>query len=136
MTETYIWLKFRQKGAALGVTTAMRFNALLGEDLPETGGLEQIGLKQIHYTHLLSRRSVWDVTIGADELFDPTARAFITEFWLGAQKWLCFSASETEPAAGLFTEIKTPTGRAPLAPIEGNWDLVSFATTMTAKRPD
>lgn len=131
-----VWLKYRQKGATLGTTTAMRFDALTGEDLPDAEHKQQRGLRRIDYQHLLSTRSAWDIAIGADELYDPTKRAFMEEFWVGAQKWLVFDSATDEPDAEDFTEITTPSGRIPFQSIEGSWDFVTFASTFTAKHPD
>lgn len=134
--STIIWLKYRAKGAALGTTSAMRFDALIGENLPDSEYNQQRGLRRIDYSHMLSSRSVWDVSIGPDQLYVPAAQTFIREFWKGAQHWIAVNASLTEPTATLFNEVTTPGGRVPLQPVEGHYDFPQFIATLTAKRPD
>ena len=131
-----IWLKYRQKGAPIGTTSAMRFDALTAEGLDETEKNQQRGLTGRNYTHLLSSRVAFDVEIGADETIDATKKAFLDEFWIAAQQWISLDTSAIEPAAGLFVEVDTPAGRAPYQPIEGNWNFVTFRTILTAKEPN
>ncbi len=132
---TQVWLKYRQQGAALGTTTAMRIPMLFVRPDDEVDRIDDKDLNGRLYQHTRSSRDVWDLVIGADQLVDSTIQAFVDEFWIGAQHWLSLDQSATEPAAGLFSEISIPSGRSPKQALEQNWGLVSFEFTATSKVP-
>ena len=128
-----VWLKYRQKGAPLGTTTAMRFNALICQPIDETIRLESDDLNARPYSHLRSIRTQYDLSIGPDELVDATKKAFIDEFWISAQAWLVIDSSDTEPLAASFIEVVVPAGRSPIQPLEGDWSFPYIDVTLISK---
>lgn len=131
-----VWLKYRQKGAALGTTTAMQFDAVIAEPNEDVEGLTQIGLNGTDFVHTSGSRPTWYVLIGADELVDAVKRAFIDEFWIGAQQWIIVDDAATEPGAGLFREVSRPFGPNPLASTNGSRALPRIELNLRAKKRD
>lgn len=143
-----MWLRYKNTG---DTAVAYQFTAE-AEERPERAVEAGRTLRGVDYDFLLSKRSVWDVAIGADEL-QPTGTVdvttvsagygFILAWYTAEERWFSPSTGSEPsvasdpfaPGATDFRPVSHPAGVAPIAFIEGVRFFPSLTLTLTERYP-
>lgn len=135
-----MWLKYKN-GAT---TTERQFAGLTIFQRGERDSDKSRTLRRIDVDFLLSRRRVYLVTIGADELYVDAARNFVRAWLLGGMLWFSTSTSGTppsdatdpyDPADGDYVRVTIDGGVDPLEFLESIPNLATITLTVTEKFP-
>lgn len=76
-------------------------------------------LRGTDYDHVLSRRNVYEIEVGADELQDEDKLGFMEGWWTADARAISFDTGSTEPADNTFVFVTTSDGDAPVTYIDG-----------------
>jgi hypothetical protein len=125
-----MWLKYTDNGTSV----ARYFKHLTNYDRPETDRMTKRTLRGHDVSHLMSKRTNYEIAIGADELYDPDAREFIDTFWEAERIFVADEEPDTPPLDASYTECTPPGGISPIEFIEGVKELPTITIKISAKK--
>jgi hypothetical protein len=125
-----IWLKYQNPPSA---TVARQFHELSLYERDEVTRETGRTLRHREYEHLMSKRLSQLVSIGADELADTDAYAFLRAWWTAKVRWYVVDDVTVEPDAGDFIPCRVEGGISPVEFVEGVTGLPSYTLTLIEK---
>lgn len=121
-----IWLRY-QNGVTL---TSMRIDVAIFAERQNTEREFFSSLKGRRYSFLISKRKVYYLEIGADELGDASKKSFIDAFYISELQFISLENIPTEPAT--FTPVVIEeSGDAPVSFVENSELFPEYAFTLT-----
>lgn len=125
-----IWFKYQNPP---GATVARQFQTLSTYERDEVTREAGRTLRHQEYEHLMSKRLTQLVAIGADELADTDAYAFMRAWWTAKVRWYVIDNVAVEPDAGDFVPCRVEGGLSPVEFVEGVAGLPSYTLTLIEK---
>lgn len=127
----WIWLRYTAGGSAYN----LRVNAVDVRERKFANRVQQQTLRDSEVDHLRSRRSHWDVLIGADEMVTAVNADWMEEWWCGESRFICFNSQESPvPPDNEFVQVVTDGGLSPRQWLEDHIAFPFYELTLRQKR--
>jgi hypothetical protein len=128
-----IWLRYRDTSA--DPVQSRRFRSLGVKDLDEVEVIRGRTLHRRIWSFRLSKRIIYEVKIGAREMFlSPAAETFMRNFWTASERWISFDTTAAPPE-GSYIAVSVEGGLSPVEFLEDHVRLRSWTLTLEEINP-